>query len=92
MVVVETDSSLPPARTLDPITRTRVMMAFWGLLLTGLSLVLLVVLLGRIVRRRARMRLEPSRFGSLPPTAGPLPPLDPPEDLPPGLPDRKELR
>ncbi len=85
----ETPQATP--RKLDPVTRARVIMAFWAFLLTGVALILFVVLLGRMVRRRARLRLEPSRFTTPTSTAGPLPPRDPPADLPPGLSDQETI-
>lgn len=66
-------------------------MALLGLILTGAALVGLVLLLGKMVRRRAQERPPPSRFASRPPAAGPLPARDPPQDFPPGIdPDKTE--
>jgi hypothetical protein len=41
---------------LDPVLRTKVLMALLGLILLGLALVLLVMMGGRYVRRLARQR------------------------------------
>ncbi|MGE0610307.1 MAG: hypothetical protein AB7O62_24675 [Pirellulales bacterium] len=79
---VNTDTPQTAPRKMDPVTRARVIMAFWGFLLTGAVLVALVMLLGRMVRRRARLHIGPSRYGVAPLDSGPLPPRDPPQDSP----------
>lgn len=77
---------------LDKVTRAGLLMTLLGLLLTGGALVAMVLLLGKMVRRRAQDRPGPSRFAARPGGAGPLVDRDPPEDLPPGLPADEDRR
>ena len=71
-----------PIKKLNPVQRAKIMMTLLALVLTGLGLIAFVLIVGWMVRRRARIRRGPSQVTPKDLAAGPL--LPPGSIEPPG--------